>query len=71
MLLLASTLTFGQGIVTGSISGTVLDPSGALVSSASVKATQSESNRVFTTESSKGGVIQLPSLARYLKLRAI
>src|SRR3954463_593842 len=62
MLLLASTLTFGQGIVTGSISGTVLDPSGALVSSASVKATQAETNRVFTTESSKGGVIQLPSL---------
>src|SRR5215470_2045460 len=62
MLFLASTFSFGQGIVTGSISGTVIDPSGALVSSASVKATQTETNRVFTTESSKGGVIQLPSL---------
>ena len=31
MLLLATGVGFGQGIVTGSISGTVLDPQGAVV----------------------------------------
>src|SRR4051812_16513613 len=55
-------LVFGQGIVTGSISGTVEDPQGALVAGANVRATQVETNRVFATVSSKGGVVQLPSL---------
>jgi hypothetical protein len=62
MLLLAAGLVFGQGIVTGSISGTVLDPQAAVVDGASVTATQVETNRVFSTTSSKAGVIQLPSL---------
>ena len=61
MLLLAG-MAFGQGIVTGSISGTVMDPQGAVVANADVQATQVETNRVFTTTSSNGGVIQLPSL---------
>ena len=59
---LLSSLSFGQGIVTGSISGTVQDPQGALISGATVHATQVATNRVFTTTSSSGGVIQLPSL---------
>src|SRR5579872_6895711 len=62
MLLLACGLVIGQGIVTGSISGTVLDPQGAVVAGASVRATQVETNREFTTTSSNGGVVQLPSL---------
>jgi outer membrane receptor protein involved in Fe transport len=62
MLVLACGLVIGQGIVTGSISGTVLDPQGAVVAGASVRATQVETNRVFTTTSSNGGVVQLPSL---------
>jgi outer membrane receptor protein involved in Fe transport len=62
MLLLAAGLVFGQGIVTGSISGTVLDPQAAVVDGASVTATQVETNRVFSATSSKAGVIQLPSL---------
>jgi len=62
VLLLATGLVLGQGIVTGSISGTVLDPQGAFVAGASVRATQLETNRVFTTTSSKAGVVQLPSL---------
>ncbi len=62
MLFLAAGLVLGQGIVTGSISGTVLDPQGAVIAGASVRATQTETNRVFSTTSSKGGVVQLPSL---------
>ncbi len=62
MLLLATSVVFGQGIVTGSISGTALDPQGAVVDGASVRATQLETNRVFATSSSKAGVIELPSL---------
>jgi len=62
IVMLLSCFCACQGIVTGSISGTVLDPSGALVSGARIRATQVETNRVFTTESSKGGVVQLPSL---------
>jgi hypothetical protein len=61
-LLLAAAVVFAQGIVTGSISGTTLDPQGAVVEGASVRATQLETNRVFSTTSSKGGVVQLPSL---------
>lgn len=62
VLLLATTLVFGQGIVTGSISGTILDPQGAVVGGASVRATQVDTNRIFTTTSSNGGVVQLLSL---------
>lgn len=61
-LLLATGLALGQGIVTGSISGTIVDPQGAVVSGAQVRATQMETNRVFTTTSSNAGVVELPSL---------
>ncbi|HEX4424276.1 MAG TPA: TonB-dependent receptor, partial [Terriglobales bacterium] len=62
MLIAATGLAFGQGIVTGSISGTISDPQGAIVVGANVRATQIETNRVFTTISSNAGVVQLPSL---------
>jgi outer membrane receptor protein involved in Fe transport len=59
---LAVALASGQGIVTGSISGTVADQSGALVGGATVRAVQVETNRPFTAVSSNAGVISLPSL---------
>ena len=62
MLLLTTGLLLGQGIVTGSISGTVLDPQGAVVAGATVRATQVETNRVFNTASTSRGVVELPSL---------
>jgi outer membrane receptor protein involved in Fe transport len=62
VVLFTAALTFGQGIVTGSISGTVFDQQGAMVAGADVHATQMETNRVFNTTSSNGGVIQLPLL---------
>ena len=62
VIVFATSLVWSQGIVTGSISGTVLDPQGAAVAGANVRATQLETNRVFSTTSSNAGVIQLPSL---------
>lgn len=62
VLLITAEVTFGQGIVTGSISGIVLDPQGAVVPGADVRATQMETDRVFATTSSNGGVLQLSSL---------
>jgi len=62
MLLLAVGVGFGQGIVTGSISGTVVDPQSAVVAGANVRATHVETGRVFSTTSSTAGVVQLPSL---------
>ena len=62
VVLLVTRVIVAQGIVTGSISGTVLDPQGAVVSGAAIRATQLATNRVFTTTSSSGGVILVPSL---------
>jgi outer membrane receptor protein involved in Fe transport len=62
LLILATGWAVGQGIVTGSISGIVLDPQGAVVGGADVRATQLETNRVFTATSSTGGVVELRSL---------
>src|SRR3981081_480662 len=62
MLAIPAGVIFGQGIVTGSISGTAIDPQGAVVGGAKVRATQVETNRMFSTASSKAGVVQLPSL---------
>ena len=59
---LANAFMLGQGIVTGSISGTILDPQSAAVVGAAVRATQLTTNRVFTTRSSDAGVVQLSSL---------
>jgi outer membrane receptor protein involved in Fe transport len=62
LAVLSAGSAFGQGIVTGSISGTILDPQGAIVAGATVRATQIETNRVFTTRSSDAGVVRLSSL---------
>ena len=62
MLALTTGLAIAQGIVTGSISGTVLDPQGAVVGGAEVRATQLATNRVFTSTSSTSGVVELSSL---------
>ena len=56
------TICSGQGIVTGSISGTVQDPSGAIVAGATVTATQLTTNSAFRTTTGSGGTFQLPGL---------
>lgn len=56
------TLSFAQGIVTGSISGTVEDQQGAVVPGAKVIATHLATNRAFTTLSNSSGTVSLRSL---------
>ena len=51
-----------QGIVTGTISGTATDPTGAAVSGAKVTAKHLATNRDYTTESTANGIISLRSL---------
>jgi len=47
----------------GSISGTVIDPSGAVVSGAEVRATDLATNQVLSTNSDNSGLFKLPLLA--------
>jgi len=54
-LVFAASLVFGQGIVTGSISGTVEDPQGAVVSGAMVSARHLATNREFNAETTSTG----------------
>src|SRR3954463_2374245 len=53
---------FSQGIVTGSLSGTVVDQSGAAVSGASVIATESQTNRTMTAKTNAQGAWQIPQV---------
>jgi hypothetical protein len=57
-----STVSLGQGIVTGTITGVVEDQQGAVIGNAKVTATHIETNRLFTTQSSSAGVVQLRDL---------
>ncbi len=54
---------FGQGGSTGSISGTVLDPKGAVVAGATVLVKSIATNQEFATETSSEGTFNVPSLA--------
>src|SRR5258708_121118 len=57
-----ASLCSGQGIVTGSISGTVQDPSAAVVEGAAVTATQNATNSPFKTSTGSAGTFQIPGL---------
>jgi outer membrane receptor protein involved in Fe transport len=59
IVVLAASLAVGQGIVTGSISGTVQDQQGAMVSGAKVTARQLATNREYIGTSSHAGAIEL------------
>ncbi len=62
LLILTSTFAFGQGIITGSISGTVQDQQQAVVSGAKITAKSNETNQEFTAESNSVGVFALRGL---------
>ena len=61
-VLLCTTFTLAQGIVTGSISGVVQDQQGAVVPNANVTVTHLATNRVFTTQTTSAGIIALRDL---------
>jgi len=64
---------FAQGIVTGSISGVVQDPQGALVAGAKVTAKHLATNREFTTQTNADGFValrDLPTGAYNLRIEA-
>jgi outer membrane receptor protein involved in Fe transport len=58
-LLFAAAFAMAQGIVTGSISGTVEDAQGAVVTNAKITAKEVATNRVYTGDTSNGGVFNL------------
>lgn len=59
VLLFCATFAFGQGIITGSISGTVQDAQGAVVSGAKVTARHVDTGTVFTVTTNETGYFQL------------
>jgi len=61
-VLLASTLSLAQ-VSKGSISGSVVDPSGAVVGGAEIKATQVSTGQSTTTTSDNSGLFKIPLLA--------
>src|SRR5689334_8579639 len=65
MLTLAflSVAAFGQATSTGSLSGTVTDPTGAVVANATVTLRNTSTNQEFTTQTNDNGTFQIPSLA--------
>src|ERR1700693_2275132 len=59
ILMLESTPTNAQGIATGSISGTVVDPSGQVVAGAKVTAVNLSTDQQFTEETTASGQFNL------------
>lgn len=59
---LSSLTVFGQGGSTGSISGTVLDPKGAVVAGATVVVKSNATNQEYTTQTSGDGTFNVPAL---------
>ncbi len=62
VIVFGATFARSQGIVTGSISGVVQDPQGALVAGAKVRATHLSTNRAFTAQTTSAGVVALRDL---------
>src|SRR6266851_491148 len=60
--LLLTSAAFSQGIATGSMSGTVTDPTGAIVPGAKVAAVNTATNQTFSGETNDAGIVALRSL---------
>jgi hypothetical protein len=62
ILTLGTVVAFAQTIPTGSLSGTVTDQSGAVVSNATITVQHVDTNAEFTAQSSDNGTFAVPSL---------
>jgi Carboxypeptidase regulatory-like domain/TonB dependent receptor len=62
-LAVAGTTAWGQGIITGGITGNVTDPSGAVVPNATVKAVNTTTGMSFTGTSNGEGVYTMSNVA--------
>ena len=62
LLVFAVNFAFGQGITTGSISGTAEDQQHAVISGATVTATQAGTNQKYTTHTGSTGYFSIQSL---------
>src|SRR5213078_2126014 len=62
-LTILSAVAFGQATSTGSLSGTVSDPTGAVVANATVVLKNVSTNQEFTSQTNDNGNFQIPSLA--------
>jgi outer membrane receptor protein involved in Fe transport len=62
LFLFASVFALAQGIVTGSITGTVEDAQGAVVTNAKIAAKEVATNREYSADSSNSGIFRLPDL---------
>src|SRR5258708_33745360 len=60
--LLLAVPTFSQGIATGSIAGTVTDPTGAVILGATVKAVNTATNQEFSATTNDAGLVSLRSV---------
>jgi len=58
-LIVASSVAFSQGIITGGISGTVADPSGAIIPNADVKVISDSTGTTFAVKSNSEGAFQI------------
>ena len=63
LLLAAALAAFGQVATTGAISGTVTDPSGAVVAGAAVVVKNDATGQDFTTQTADNGTFSVPALA--------
>lgn len=57
-----ATIAFSQGGSTGTISGTVLDPKGAVVAGANIVVKNTATNQEFTVQSNSDGNFRVPTL---------
>lgn len=64
LLISAAIVVFPQSIPTGSLAGTVRDPTGAYVSNATVVVKNTGTNAEFTTQTSDNGTFTVPSLTQ-------
>ncbi len=62
LLVITAQISFAQGIITGSLAGTVVDNTGAIIPAAKITAKQVETNSTFTATTNDTGYFQLTKL---------